>query len=116
MKTVKVAVSDLLTHLKANRENHINDYAELMVEYRKAVVEALSFKLKIAKKEEDVHHTIDVIRPVDYTESYDTAITQLEWTVDTEVDLDQHEFAQYVENKWSWSNMFTQTRMAYGKV
>jgi hypothetical protein len=116
MKTVKVAVSDLLTHLKANREKHISDYTELMVEYRKAVIEAFATKLKAAKKEEDVHHTIDVIRPADYTESYDTAITQLEWTVDTEVDLDQHEFAQYVEDKWSWSNMFTQTQRAYGKV
>ena len=79
-------------------------------------IEALSAKLKVARKEEDVHHAIDVIRPVNYVESYDTAITQLEWTVDKEVELDQHEFAQYVEDKWSWSNMFTQTRIAYGKV
>lgn len=116
MKTVKVAVSDLLTHLKTNREKHVHDYAELMIEYRRAVIEALSAKLKVARKEEDVHHAIDVIRPVNYVESYDTAITQLEWTVDKEVELDQHEFAQYVEDKWSWSNMFTQTRIAYGKV
>ena len=116
MKTVKVAVSDLLTHLKTNREKHVLEYNDLMVEYRKAVIAALATKLKFAKIEKDVHHTIDVIRPVDYTESYDTAITQLEWTVDKEVELDQHEFAQYVEDKWSWSNMFTQTRIAYGKV
>ena len=116
MKTVKVAVSDLLVHLKANREKHISNYTELMVDYRKAVVKALSDKLKSAKKLETVDHTIDVIRPSNFTESYDTAITQLEWTVDTEVELDQHEFSQYVEDKWSWTNVFTQTQRAYGKV
>ena len=115
MKTVKIKVKDLLAHLKKNRANHKTQYEELMTDYRAAVIDAFKAKLKAAQKNEDVDHTIRVVRPDDYTSSYDQAISMLEWTTDTEVELDQHEFTQYVQDNWTWKVGFAATQRAYGK-
>jgi hypothetical protein len=115
MKTVKIKSKDLLAHLKKNRTKHQAEYAELMIEYRQAIIDMLSNKLKAAKKNEDIDHHIHVVRPSDYTSSYDQAIAMLEWTTDSEVELDQHEFVQFVQDQWVWKQAFMATQSAYGK-
>lgn len=116
MQSVKIKTKDLLTHLKKNRANHQKEYTELMVEYRAAVVEALKKNLKTAQKGEDVDHTLRVTKPMDYTSSYDETIAMLEWTTDTEVELERHEFVQYVQDEWGWKQAFATTKAAYGKL
>jgi len=113
MNTVKVAVSDLLKHLTANREAHIAEFNESMVGYREAVIKAFAQSLKKAKANEDVAHTIEVVRPISYLESYDEAIAMLEWTVDKEVELDRSQFKQYVQDEWVWKQAFVRTAGMY---
>jgi hypothetical protein len=116
MQSVKIKTKELLAHLKKNRTNHQKEYQELMVDYRAAVVEALKKNLKTAQKGEDVDHTIRVTKPVDYTSSYDETIAMLEWTTEPEVELERHEFVQYVQDEWGWKQAFTATKSAYGKL
>lgn len=116
MKLITVDVKDLLTHLKANREKHIIEYHEAMIGWRQAVIDAFADGLKKAKKHEDFTF-INPPRPISYEESYDTVIEQLEWTLDTSVDLDQAEFKQYVQDDWGWKSSFNITSSLYnGKV
>lgn len=116
MNSIKIKVKDLLTHLKKNRANHQKEYAELMVEYRLAVIDALKQKLKAAQKNEDVDHTLRVVTPANFTSDYDEVIAMLEWTTDTEVELDRHQFKQYVQDEWAWKLGFAATKSAYGKM
>lgn len=113
MNTVRIEVSKLLHHLKKNREAHLTEYAESMDGYRDAVIKALSDALKKARKEEDVEHTIRVVRPTNYTDSYDEAISMLEWTTDKEVELDRGQFKQYVQDEWVWKQSFAATSAIY---
>ena len=113
MKTVKIKVSDLLKHLKTNRINHIKDYNESMVGYRKAIQDELKGKLIIAGQELDVSHTLQTVRPVSFEKTYDEVIAMLEWTTDKEVELDRNEFTMYVQDQWGWKDSFLATTRIY---
>jgi len=113
MDSVKIDVKQLLGHLQTNREKHIVDFDEAMVGYRKAMIDTLNVKLKAAKKDEDVEHNIRVVRPTSYLNDYDEAIAMLEWTTQSEVELDRHQFKQYVRDEWAWKQAFTATSAMY---
>lgn len=113
MKTIKIKVEDLLTHLQKNREKHVTEFNIAMSGYRKAVWEKLKELTEKAERLEDIHHTLDVIRPQSFIDSYDEAISMLQWTTDTEVELDRAEFKQYVQDEWSWANVFAASTRVY---
>ena len=113
MKTVKVKVEQLRKHLEENRAKHVIEYAEAMEVYRELLVVKIKESLAKAEQGKDVSHTIDIDRPSNYTSSYDNIIEMLKWTTDEEIYLDQNEFAQYVQDKWSWSNVFGATASMY---
>lgn len=113
MKTVKVKVDQLRKHLEKNRAKHVIDYAEAMEVYRELLVVKIKESLAKAELGEDVSHIIDIDRPSNYTSSYDNIIEMLKWTTDEEIYLDQQEFAQYVQDKWAWSNVFGATASMY---
>lgn len=113
MKTVKIKVSELLKHLKTNRTNHIKDYTESMVGYRKAILDELKGKHLVACQNLDVSHTLQTVRPVSFVKSYDEVISMLEWTTEKEVDLDRNEFTMYVQDQWGWKDSFLATTQIY---
>lgn len=115
MKTIKVKKSDLVTHLTKNMANHILKYDLAMEEYRKALIAELKQKLKLAREGKRINHTLSVIKPESYVKSYQEAILQLEWNIDEEILLDSTEFQQYVNDNWSWKNLFNQTISGYIK-
>ena len=113
MRTIKVDKKELLSHLRANRTAHIVAFDEAMVGYRKELVTCLGQMLKKAKNQEDVDHRVNIVRPTDFTEFYDNAITMLEWTVDEFIELDMNEFNQYIQDEWSWKQNFNLTNSLY---
>lgn len=113
MENIKVAVSDLLTQLKTNREKHVIEYDEAMVAYRETMVKELSKLLKSAKKGADINHVVNVLRPVSFVDSYNEAIAMMEWTIDSEVDLSMHDFKCYVQDVWSWKHQFNSITSSY---
>ena len=113
MQTIKVSVSDLRRTLETNRAEHKDDYAKAMVGYREALVKELGKKLKDAKAGKPVPRSLEVVVPVSFEDEYDKIIAKLEWTVDTEVDLEDHEFQQYVLDKWTWRQAFVGSTQSY---
>lgn len=114
MKTLKVSKAELLSHLRTNRENHIVEYDNALVQYRIALQDAFKEALKKAKNNEDVDHRVNVIRPSNYTKAYDDAIVMLEWDVEDSVELDHSEFRQYIQDEWGWKNDFLASTRIYG--
>lgn len=113
MKTIKVSKAELLSHLRTNREVHVEEYNIALVEYRNVLIEAFKDALKRAKNHEDIRHAVNVERPVSYVESYDTIIKQLEWTLEDSIELDQTEFRQYIQDEWIWKDAFAQSTSSY---
>lgn len=114
MNTVKVSKDELLSTLEGNREQHVIDYKEALVEYRKAAVAELTDMLKNAKsKSGKIKRSIVAPEPQSFESSYATAIRMLQMSVDDEIELTQQEFSQYVEDKWTWQGVFASSTMSY---
>jgi len=113
MKTIKVSKSSLLYHLKANLLKHQDVYEQAMEGYRKQLAKELKAKLKLALSGKDVSHTIETVRPVSYEKQYIAVITQLDWSLDEEIELDHQEFQQYVQDEWGWKSLFNTSVSGY---
>jgi hypothetical protein len=113
MKTVKIKRDELLDHLRKNREAHVVEFKEAWENYVKEAIAEMKHNLKVAQKEGKINRSIDLVVPVSYSESYDRAITMLEWTQDEIVELDQNEFEQYVRDNWQWKQIFGATASLY---
>ena len=113
MKKVKVLVKDLLIILKENREKHKNAMDEVMALYRKKVIEELDKALQAAKEGRDIITNLNLVRPINMTQHYDRAIGMLSMSVDAEVEITQEEYANYVLDKWHWSDTICTNAMSY---
>jgi len=113
MRTVTIAVSDLLRKLKENREQHVKDYNEALDGWKILVAKELKEKQKTLQKTGDISFQFKSNKPTSYESEFDDIIAMMEWTTDKEVELEQSDFKRYVQNQWSWMNSFTATTMAY---
>lgn len=111
--SMKYAVSDLLKKVRANREKHIADFKKAMDEYRKDLIIVLEKKIKAAKENQRVYHSIQLEYPVEFSAEYDRAIQMLEMTSDETVSLDPVLFAQLVQDEWDWKDQFSNSTQSY---
>lgn len=112
---ISVPVEKLLSTLKANRESHIGDYSDAVVEYREQVKEGLSSRLAELDSLQDpktfLAHNLKC--PVTYQHVYDRVIKMLEMTDKESVQINGKQFAEWVEDQWDWSHDFNENTVAY---
>jgi len=97
-RTIKVKKADLIAKIKENKAQHIEDYKEAVIAYKKEALEQLEKQIKEVS-EGSIKVTLNLVSPVDNTENYDKIISMFEWEVADEVELTQDEFLEYVENE-----------------
>jgi len=118
--SVRVQKKELLETLKTNRTKHETEFLDAVVGYRTAIVKELSrLRTKANKATDDelvdLNISVSLSRPQNHVRDYDLAIKMLEWSIDDHVDLDQHEFNQYVNDEWHWSAGFKAVTSFYSK-
>jgi len=113
MNTVNVTVSKLLETLRKNRETHIAEYNEALKGYREACIAKLKENLDNAIAGKDFTTSINIYKPQSYEKDYSRAISMLEWSTETEVELSAREFDQYVNDEWQWAEGFKTVNSMY---
>lgn len=113
MNAIKVKKAELLGKLKANRANHSAQFDKAAKGYRKRVIEALTSRLKEARNGKLPQLIFNLPMPVDQTKAYDRAIGMLELSVDDVIELEEHDYQQYVLDEWSWSAQTTASNSFY---
>ncbi len=114
MKTVTVSKQELLLKVIENREEHLKDYKEMMIEYKQKLIEALELmieKNRVIQKNFD--RTVSLQEPVNNVSDYDRIISMLGMSVADTIELDFHEYEQYVMNNWHWSSSFEISKTRY---
>lgn len=113
MKTVTVKKSELLQSLKANLDEHA---AQLLTfqEERNAEMRTRLQKVldEVSQGLYGPDHLSFPMAP-DHREDYRRAIRMVEMSVDDTIELDQHEFNQYVMDNWGWKENFLRTASTY---
>jgi hypothetical protein len=101
-----VSREDLLRKVKANRDQHSRVVQEARDGYIAKAKEALAQRLEQLRTGKLVSLQFSLTPPADYTKTYDTVISMLEWSRDETVALEADEFRQLVLDEWDWTHGF----------
>lgn len=113
MYSIKVEKAKLLSTLRENLEKHTAEYDEAVRRYPTAVAEALEERALAVRNGGKVNLTFNLPAPQTYADEYRDAIEMLEWAEDESIELDQHEFKQYVQDEWNWKKAFAASTTMY---
>ena len=113
MEAVIVDKGDLLVALKENRKKHREVFEKALIGYREEAIRLLDKALKDAKAGRKVNTWIQLQEPVDQTKDYDRAIKMIEMSVDTKIEISEHDFQCYALDDWVWKKQFTATNAMY---
>lgn len=105
----------LLDTLKHNRDIHISEYAEALINYRKSLQIDLSDAIMEARDE-----SVDLSKirvqfnvPQSHVAEYDNIIEMLEMSVHKDISLDNTAFKAYVKDDWAWKQGFSLLNSTY---
>src|SRR4051812_43382189 len=122
MEPVLVGRRKLLGTLRANRDQHVEDYEEAVKGWRVKCSEAWR---KFAKKAQEqatriatgkamlMLDTPHMPKPTNFKKAYDQVIGMLELSVEDNVKLDAKDYERYVRDQWEWSESFNNATTTY---
>lgn len=113
MNSVKVKRNDLLEILRKNRGNHRSIFEKAQVVFRTRVIEELDKMLAAVRNGDAVSLRVNLPQPEDHTDDYDNAIAMLDMSVDAEIEIEAHDFQQFVRDQWGWQRSFAANTMSY---
>jgi len=113
MEKIKVKKSELVNILTRNMAKHISIFDKAIKEYRKEVIKQLDNALKMARKGKGLQLFFNITQPMNQEDSYERAILMLNMSVDDVIELNERDFMQYVQDKWSWTDQFVATNSVY---
>ena len=101
-REITITKADLITKIKENKANHIKDYDQAVIDYKKEAKLQLETQLE-ELAEGSLRIRVDLITPVNKADEYDKIIKMFEWEIKDEVVLDQSEFNEYVLDETSFA-------------
>lgn len=113
LSIITVQKSNLLGFLKKNREEHRGLFLKAQEGYQRQFIVELERSLEDAKAGRAFRRTVELDAPIDHTRDYDRIILMLEMSTSDTVSITEREFAQYVQDDWSWKRDFIGTNMKY---
>lgn len=102
IREIRVDKQQLIDQIRANKENHIDEYDKAVEAYRKEAERQLKSQLK-ALQNGSLSVKVNLVAPSNKTEEYDKLISMFEWEKADEVVLSQGEFNEYVLDETSFA-------------
>lgn len=113
---MKFPKDQIIQTVRQNREAHRAIFEEALEGYRDKVVESLNAHLERIKRGEVLAISVHYPQPEDHTRDYDRLLEMLKLTTDGDVELSETQFAQYMQDDWTWKRQFITTNAAYSKT
>lgn len=113
MENITVDKAELKKTLETNREKHRQTFLTAQEVFRTKVIETLDERLRIAREGGRIDLLIMLPEPQDYTESFDRAISMVDWAQGDSITLSEKDFQRYVLNDWEWARAFAASTQAY---
>ncbi|MBA4186706.1 MAG: hypothetical protein C0467_01685 [Planctomycetaceae bacterium] len=121
-REVKVRRDELLSVLRKNREQHIQDFKAACIGYREVALQRIEESFQEAREVVNrlkegqtiaVGLRISMSAPVSYEKAYDQIIRMMEMSVDTEIELTASQFACFVMDDWEWKEEWASSNAQY---
>ena len=101
-RVIKVIKADLIIQIEENKAKHIKEYAQAVINYKLEAAEQVS-NLQVKNGDGGLNLRLELTSPVDNSENYDKIAEMFKWEIDTEIELTQDEFNEYVQDDNSYS-------------
>lgn len=112
--TLSFSREKLLTALRLNKAKHASDHKAAVQAYRERASEGMKKQLSNITLGKEFTLNFQLIEPKSYEESYDDAISMIEFCQDESIKLDQDQYKKFVQDKWEWQQTFGMTKTLYG--
>lgn len=116
MFNITVTKPALLEKLRANRDEHRAVFEAAMEGYREYAIAQLDRRIALLREGKTIEENYRVPIPEDHTDDYDRVIGMLEMDTAATVDLDESQYACYVDNDWAWARNFAVTNSGYTQL
>ena len=113
MDTVLISKDKLLVKVKKNRDLHRETFESALKGWEKRVLEELKKAIEDAKKGLEFRTYFNLPQPTDHTPEYDAVIEQIEWSETDQIELDFHQFNQFIRDDWGWKQDFLSNTAMY---
>jgi hypothetical protein len=113
--SVTVARKDVLDKLCANLTSHQESYARAVEAFYDKANQTLKDAGKSLKKRPNKSLSLMLAFPLNYEDSYKTAIEMLEMEVNDNIVLSRDLFVKFVKDEWEWRNQFAAATLSYLK-
>jgi hypothetical protein len=113
MESIRVNKAELITTMKANRAEHRKIVDEAIEGYREQALALLEKHITQIKDGKVARVYVVLPEIEDHTKDYDRVIGMLEMSLDTEVELDEHDYSQYIMDDWAWKRQFLTSNSSY---
>jgi len=110
---ITVDKADLLNALRSNRDQHKIQYQAAIEKYRERTLEWFEAQIEALKAGKDPQRMLPLPVPEEHTADFERAIQMLEWEMGDTIDLEEHQFQEYVMNEWGWARTFTSNTQSY---
>jgi len=125
-RKIKISKDDLLTRLRENRIQHVEEYNEALKKYHQQCIDVLKERLSLvgqvkisngtAQEPTELSKgwlTFHLRRPVTYEKVYTQLIQMLEMDTQNEWEISGAEFRSWVNDQWEWSADFEMATKSY---
>lgn len=113
MKDIKVTKAALIEKIQSNRDAHRAIFLEAVDGYRVMAEKILEQHLAEIRSGKMKVVFVTLPAPDDHTRDYDRVLAMLDMSVEEEITLSQADFAQYVQDDWSWKRAFLTSNSTY---
>ena len=109
----RIKKDELLKILHENCKEHRETVTEALEGYKNTMIVYLEGMIESVKSGRQVEHHISLVQPMDQTTEYKRTILMIEMTQDDVIELSAEEFANFVQDDWSWSHQFLASNARY---
>lgn len=96
-RTVKINKQKLIEKIEANKQEHIKDYNEAVIAYKKEAQKLIN-KCQSELNNGSLEIGLSLVSPLNRSDEYDKVIEMFRWELSEEVEITQNEFNEYVHD------------------
>lgn len=96
-RTILIEKAKLIEKIKQNRAKHIEEFETAKLAYAKEAAKQLTdLQGRLAQGATDLK--LDLVTPINRSDEYDKVIEMFDWEIETQIQLSQDEFNDYVHD------------------
>lgn len=110
---ITVEKTALLDALRTNRTAHVELFQQAIEKYRLKAIAWFEDSILTIKQGGEVQVQLRLPIPEEHTDDFDRAIEMIEWHQGDSIELTEHQFENFVRNRWDWHRTFTSNTASY---